>query len=597
MTDENRKFNAEWEVDYFVIETVDHCMICLICEQVLKTLKVDNARQHYRRHESHAYAKMDSESRKNCVENLKKKLKQRKTTFQTFLNRTNVRVEASYKVAHILGAAGKSYSDGELVKKCLVEAVKCIHPDEEIDFAAIPLSRDTIQRRQCTIAKQLKQSLMTKVSSSKTLFSLAVDESNDICDSAQLLIFIRSLSPEFEIHEDFLSMESLHGNTQGEDIFEAVKKSCLDSDLNMTCLRGICTDGAPVMLGRKQGFVARLTEYVIEEYNNKHVTSLHCIIHQEALCAKAIDFSETMNQVKQIIIYIRSNALRHRQFRTILYDSEVSFEDVLYHVPVRWLSQGETACRVLNLRREISTFYATKKKQCPLDDSNFLVALAFLVDVLSYINGLNQCLQGKNLNVCQMYRKVQDFTDKCRLLQRHIMQKQYFHFSQLSALIEQQGIDQNNIPTTTFAAVFDSILKQFDDRFGEFHGIKKQLQLVSAPHTVEIESAPLEFQMELLELKNDDLLKNKFNECTDLVEVWKSAVAYPNLRELARNILVLFGSTYVCEAAFSKMKYLKSKYRSRLTDCNLESCLRLMLSTLPVDFKKLTMSTQDHGSH
>ena len=209
---------------------------------------------------------------------------------------------------------------------------------------------------------------MTKVSSSKTLFSLAVDESNDICDSAQLLIFIRSLSPDFEIHEDFLSMESLRGNTQGEDIFEAVKKSCLGSDLDVTCLRGICTDGAPAMLGRKQGFVARLTEYVAEDYNNKHVTSLHCIIHQEALCAKATDFRETLNQIKQIIsIYIRSNALRHRQFCTILYDSEVSFEDVLYHVPVRWLSQGETACHVLNLRREISTFYATKNKQCPLE--------------------------------------------------------------------------------------------------------------------------------------------------------------------------------------------------------------------------------------
>ena len=127
--------------------------------------------------------------------------------------------------------------------------------------------------------------------------------------------------------------------------------------------------------------------------------------------------------------------------------------------------------------------------------------------------------------------------------------------------------------------------------------MKKQLQLVSATHIVETESAPLELQMELLELKNGDFLKNKFNECTDLLEVWKLVIAYPNLREMARNILVLFGSTFVCEAAFSQMKYPKSKYQSRLTDCNLESCLRLMLSTLPVDFKKLTMSTQDHGSH
>ena len=41
------------------------------------------------------------------------------------------------------------------------------------------------------------------------------------------------------------------------------------------------------------------------------------------------------------------------------------------------------------------------------------------------------------------------------------------------------------------------------------------------------------------------------------MEVWKSKVAYPNLREMARNIVVLFGNTYMCEAAFSRMKYLK----------------------------------------
>ena len=47
LADENRNFNAEWEVFDFVIETADHCKMCLICKQVLKTLKGDNARQHY----------------------------------------------------------------------------------------------------------------------------------------------------------------------------------------------------------------------------------------------------------------------------------------------------------------------------------------------------------------------------------------------------------------------------------------------------------------------------------------------------------------------------------------------------------------------
>ena len=57
------------------------------------------------------------------------------------------------------------------------------------------------------------------------------------------------------------------------------------------------------------------------------------------------------------------------------------------------------------------------------------------------------------------------------------MQEQYFHFSQLSALIEQQGINQSDVPTTTFAAVSYSALKQLDDRFGEFHAIKKTITI------------------------------------------------------------------------------------------------------------------------
>ena len=187
-------------------------------------------------------------------------------------------------------------------------------------------------------------------------------------------------------------MESLNGNKPGEDIYEAAKKSCLESDLDMKCLRGLCTDGAPVMLHRQQGFVTCFTEYAAEEYNNNNVTIIHSIIHQEAFCAKVTDFSDTLSQVKQIIIYIRSNALRNRQFRALLNDSEECLEDVPCHTPVRWLSQGQTACRLLNLRREISTFYATRNKQCPLDNSNFMVVLAFLIDVLVYLSGLNRCL-------------------------------------------------------------------------------------------------------------------------------------------------------------------------------------------------------------
>ncbi|OAF64123.1 hypothetical protein A3Q56_08167 [Intoshia linei] len=218
-----------------MIETTNHTMVCLICEQVIKTIKGDNAKQHYRHHVNDSDAKMEGDSRKTSF----------KITFNRFLSLPNMRVEASYKVAHILGVAGRKYMDGEIVKKCIVETVKLINPDKESDFAEISFSRVTIQCLQ------------------------SVDELTDICDSAQLLIFVRSLSPDFIIHEDLISMETLCG----VDIFEAVKKSCRDSNLDMKNVRDICNDGAPAMIGRKQGFVARLTEYVGVKYKNNRVTN------------------------------------------------------------------------------------------------------------------------------------------------------------------------------------------------------------------------------------------------------------------------------------------------------------------------------------
>ena len=66
----------------------------------------------------------------------------------------------------------------------------------------------------------------------------------------------------FDLCEDYLSMETLSSRTSGEDIFVAVKNICLRNGLDLKNLRGICTDGAPAMIGNLQGFVARFSEYV-----------------------------------------------------------------------------------------------------------------------------------------------------------------------------------------------------------------------------------------------------------------------------------------------------------------------------------------------
>ena len=191
-------------------------------------------------------------------------------------------------MAYRLGVAGKPYSNGELVKRCLIDVVKCIHPGKEADYSSVALSRVAMQRRRDDIAQQLKLSLQAKINKKENIFLFAVDESTDINDSAQLLIFARCLSSSFELCEDFLSMETLAARTRGEDIFIAVKNACIRSGLDLKYLRGICTDGAPAMTSNQQGFVTRFSDYVSNEYDNKELINLHYIIHQEALCAKSV---------------------------------------------------------------------------------------------------------------------------------------------------------------------------------------------------------------------------------------------------------------------------------------------------------------------
>ena len=506
-----------------MIETAAHTMMCLIRSQVVKNVKGDNAKQHFRRYMSHTYAKLEGESRKICVENLKS-VRQQTSCMSSFMKSTNSCCEASYRVAYHLGVAGKPFSDGELVKRFLIDVVKCIYPGKENDYSSIPLSRVKIQRRQDNIAKQLALSLQTKVNKEASLFSLVVDESTDIKDSVQRLVFIRSLSPSFQLCENLLSMETLSSRTRGEDILLAIKNACIRNGLDLKNLRGICTDGASAMTGSIQGFVARFSEYVSKEYNNKQLTNLYCIIHQEVLYVKSVTLNATLKEVNQIILYIRANALHHRQFRKLLQLSETSAEDILHHTAVRWLSRGQTSRRVLQLRKEIVEYYSTKNKDCPLMNNDFLTSLAFLVDFLTHVDNLNQSLQGKGTTICYMYKTVLDFQDKCRVLKSHRQQQNFFHFPQLTALIVGGEIQVDKIPIALFSGIFDTVLQDFADRFQDFGRISTTLRLVTFPHLVETESAPLNLQMELVELKNNKQLVKKFKDEENLVDTWKGAL-------------------------------------------------------------------------
>ena len=69
----------------------------------------------------------------------------------------------------------------------------------------------------------------------------------------------------------------LLNNLKGEDVMQKLTEFFESEDLDWGNLCGICTDGAPAMLGSQSGFVTR----VIQKASN--AIPLNCLIHRQAL--------------------------------------------------------------------------------------------------------------------------------------------------------------------------------------------------------------------------------------------------------------------------------------------------------------------------
>ena len=128
---------------------------------------------------------------------------------------------------------------------------------------------------------------------------------------------------------------------------------------------------------------------------------------------------------------------------------------------------------------------------------------------------------------------------------------------------------------------------------------KVENKIFASPFDVDVETAPLSLQMELIDLQENFNLKMKARDISlsEFYQRYFPADKYPKLGDLARKRMAFFGSTYVCEQLFSRMKSVKSKTRTRITDSHLENSLRQTISHIAPDIERLVKGTQAQSSH
>jgi hypothetical protein len=84
------------------------------------------------------------------------------------------------------------------------------------------LSRNTVTRRVEELALNVRHHIAEKGKQFAS-FSIACDKSTDVTDTTQLLTFVRGVDKNLTVTEELLGVSSMHGTTNGVDLFEVVK--------------------------------------------------------------------------------------------------------------------------------------------------------------------------------------------------------------------------------------------------------------------------------------------------------------------------------------------------------------------------------------
>ena len=208
--DERRTFQKQWTDKYFFIASAEK-VLCLICKKSTPVMKDYNLKRHFEKNHK-TYQQLVGEKRTQKIEKLQKEFVAQQLMFKKSNQESQESTHASYVVAYEIAKRGKPFSEGEFVKDCTLKVAEIVCPDTQRAFQNVRLSRMTITVEE--IGSDINDQLKSDREKYVTV-SLALDEyTTNIGSTAQLLIFIRGATKNFQISDKLFAMISLKDRTE-----------------------------------------------------------------------------------------------------------------------------------------------------------------------------------------------------------------------------------------------------------------------------------------------------------------------------------------------------------------------------------------------
>ncbi|XP_070573799.1 uncharacterized protein C17orf113-like [Ptychodera flava] len=237
-------------------------------------------------------------------------------------------------------------------------------------------------------------------------FSLLTDESTDISVSGRLVLYIRSVTDEFDVRSNFVG--NLHlVEKDSSAITDKLCETLKQNGFETTRMVGLGSDGASVMVGHKNGVSAKLKGL------NPFLLNVHCIAHRLALCtsqaAATVDYlKEYKNILTSLFYYFKASSLRSSRLREV----EIMLESPQLKVKeiheVRWFAFYDALQTVFRSWNALVTFFDAQSKSKDakavglhdkLTQYKFIAVTYIMMDIIPIVTRLNLIFQKDDIDI------------------------------------------------------------------------------------------------------------------------------------------------------------------------------------------------------
>lgn len=564
--------------------------MCVIC---LKILAADSMKPNkLRRHLETLHSEYVNKPREFFELKLKS-YEQQTSFFQKTLSVNEKALLASYKVSYKIARCKKAHTIGEdLILPAAMDIVETMFGDNFAkQLQSIPLSNDTVARRIGDIAEDVQHQLLEKLRDK--LFSIQLDEATDSNKDAHLIAYVRFCDGISAV-EELLFCKPIELKATALALFDILNDFINEANIEWKNCVGICTDGARTMSGRFQSVQALVKQ------KSPQCVWTHCMIHREALASKEMSpgLNIVLTTVVTVVNYIKMRPLKSRIFNALCKDMGAEHSTLLFYCEARWLSRGKFLQRVYELKEEIATFLEEENRPEAekFRDALFVMKLSYLVDIFEKLNTLNLQLQGANTHMLDTSDKVSAFCRKLELWSRNVKQKNLEMFANVNESVKTYKEEEQYVKVVflTIESHLAMLAQNFKKYFLADDKLVASYEWVRDPFRTTPEGLSTVEEEIFIDFTASGEIKREFSN-KSLFEFWAGVDdAFSPLKTRAFRILLPFSTSYLCEAGFSAVAALKTKYRSRL---NIDKELRVAICNIKPSFEKLCCARQAQGSH